>query len=323
MERKVGHISAERMYAAGVASAGARRAIAGLAVGGSLLLAACGRNTGAGQAPTSRPSVHVASALIVSHPIPAWDLEAASLTAVADLVTPLQLSSTDNGRTITLIGAYADVARTVLLFRESPPDLGLPSVIVSDDQGMINAGSSSGPVRSPGVRSDYYVALDDGARPGADGLAHLSIAIGHLTRWTSTGGSVDGNWSFNVALTVQPGQALPAPNQFHLGAWKVTIERLQLTPTVVYLQTLVNGASPVAISGPGNAVFVELVDAAGVPVKSLGGGASITVPKQEVNPVNYQNARTYNTWLRPAAGTYRLRFQGSGARYEVIVVVKS
>ena len=323
MERKVGHISAERMYAAGVASAGARRAIAGLAVGGSLLLAACGRNTGAGQAPTSRPSVHVASALIVSHPIPAWDLEAASLSAVADLVTPLQLSSTDNGRTITLIGAYADVARTVLLFRESPPDLGLPSVIVSDDQGMINAGSSSGPVRSPGVRSDYYVALDDGARPGADGLAHLGITISNLQRWTPAGGVVNGNWAFNVALTVQPGQALPAPNQIRLGAWKVTIERLQLTPTVVYLQTLVNGASPVAISGPGNAIFVELVDAAGVPVKSLGGGASITVPKQEVNPVNYQNARTYNTWLRPAAGTYRLRFQGSGARYEVIVVVKS
>src|SRR5207237_8281522 len=100
MERKVGHISAERMYAAGVASAGARRAMVGLAIGGSLLLAACGRNTGAGQAPTSRPSVHVASALIVSHPIPAWDLEAASLNAVADLVTPLQLSSTDNGRPI-------------------------------------------------------------------------------------------------------------------------------------------------------------------------------------------------------------------------------
>jgi len=267
--------------------------------------------------------VQVASALIVSHPIPAWDLEAAGLTAVADLVTPVQLSSTDNGRTITLIGAYADVARTVLLFRESPPDLGLPSVIVSDDQGMINAGSSSGPVRSPGVRSDYYVALDDGARPGADGLAHLSITISNLQRWTPAGGVVNGNWAFNLALTIQPGQALPAPNQFRLGAWKVTIERLQLTPTVVYLQTLVNGASPVAISGPGNAIFVELVDAAGVPVKSLGGGASITVPKQDVNPVNYQNARTYNTWLRPAAGTYRLRFQGSGARYEVVVVVKS
>src|SRR5438132_6374179 len=218
MERKGAQISGGWPYAAGVATARAQRAIVGLAIGGSLLLAGCGRNTGAGQAPPSRPSVHVASALIVSHPIPAWDLEAASLTAVADLVTPLQLSSVDNGRTITLIGAYADVARTVLLFRENPPDLGLPSLTVSDDQGMINAGSSSGPVRSPGLRSDYYVALDDGARPGADGLAHLSIAIGHLTRWTSTGGSVDGNWSFNVALTVQPAQALPAPYQFRLSA---------------------------------------------------------------------------------------------------------
>ena len=294
-----------------------------LALGGSLLLAACGRNTGAGQAPTSRPSVHVASALIVSHPIPAWDLEAASLTAVADLVTPLQLSSTDNGRTITLIGAYADVARTVLLFRESPPDLGLPNVIVSDDQGMINAGGSAGPVRSPGVRSDYYVALDDGAHPGPDGLAHLAITISHLNRWTPAGGIVNGNWSFNVALSIQSGQALPGPSQFRLGAWKVTIERLELTPTVVHLQTVVNGASPVAISGPGEAIFVELIDAAGVPVKLLGGGASITVPKDQINPVNYQNARTYNSWLRPAAGTYRLRFQGGGGRYEVIVVVKS
>jgi hypothetical protein len=241
---------------------------------------------------------------------------------VADLVTPLQLSSTDNGRTITLIGAYADVARTVLIFRESQ-DLGLPSVIVSDDQGMINAGSSAGPIRSPGVRSDYYIALDDGARPGSDGLAHLGITIGHLTRWTPAGGAVEGNWSFNVALTVQPGQVLPAPNQFRLGAWKVTIERLELTPTVVHLQTLVNGASPVAIGGPPNADFVELVDAAGVPVKSLGGGASITVPKQQVNPVNYQNARTYNTWLRPAAGTYRLRFQGSGSHFDIPIVIGS
>ena len=323
MERKGAQISGGWPYAAGVATARAKRAIVGLAIGGSLLLAGCGRNTGAGQAPPALPSVHVASALIVSHPIPPWDLEAAGLTAVADLITPLQISSVDNGRTITLIAAYADVARTVLVFRENPPDLGLPSVIVSDDQGMINAGSSSGPVRSPGVRSDYYVALDDGARPGADGLAHLSIAIGHLTRWTSTGGSVDGNWSFNVALTVQPGQALPAPNQFRLGAWKVTIERLELTPTVVHLQTLVNGASPETIGGPPNTDFVELVDDAGVPVKSLGGGASITVPKQQVNPVNYQNARTYNTWSRPAAGTYRLRFQGGGGRYEVIVVIKS
>src|SRR5207245_6489013 len=74
MERRQAQISGERLYAPSVGSARSGRAIVGLAIGGSLLLAACGRNTGAGQAPTARPSVHVASALIGSHPIPAWDL---------------------------------------------------------------------------------------------------------------------------------------------------------------------------------------------------------------------------------------------------------
>jgi hypothetical protein len=264
--------------------------------------------------------LHPASALIVAHPVPARDLESASLAAVADLVTPLQLSSTDNGRTITLIAAYADAARTVFVFRESP-DMGLPNVRVDDDQGFVDAGGSAGPVRPRGVLSDYYVALDEGARPGADGVAHLAISISTLQRWTPAGGTVEGNWAFKVALTVQPAEALPAPSQFRLGAWRVTIEVLELTPAVVHLQTVVNGASPMAISGPGNADFVELVDAAGVPVRSLGGGAGITVPKQQVNPVNYQNARTRNRWLRPPAGTYRLRFQGSGGRFEIPIVI--
>jgi hypothetical protein len=237
-------------------------------------------------------------------------------------VTPFQVSSTDNGRTITLIAAYADTARTVFLFRESP-DMGLPNVRVDDDQGFVDAGGSAGPVRPRGVLSDYYVALDEGARPGADGVAHLAITISNLQRWTPAGGSVEGNWAFNVALTVQPGQALAAPSPFRLGAWKVTVERLEITPAVVRLQTVVNGASPMAITGPGKAAFVELVDAAGNPLRDIGGGAGITVPKLELNPTNYQNSRTRDEWLRPAAGTYRLRFHGGGVTYEIPVVVKS
>jgi hypothetical protein len=199
-----------------VASAGSGRAIAPLAIVGSLILAACGRATGIPETATALPSVHPASALVVTHPLPGIDLAAAGLTDVADLVTPLQIASTDNGRTMTLIAAYADTARTVLIFRESP-DMGLPSASVSDDQGLINAGSSAGPVRTPGLRSDDYFALDGGARPGMDGLAHLAITISHLSRWTPAGGIVTGNWAFNVALNVQPGQALAAPNEFRLG----------------------------------------------------------------------------------------------------------
>jgi len=264
--------------------------------------------------------VHPAQNLVVTHPLSPPDLEAASLAGVADLVTPFELASTDNGRTVTLIAAYADTARTVLLFRENP-DMGLPNASIDDDQGLINASSSAGPVRTPGVRRDYYFALDGGPRPGADGLAHLAISISGLNRWTPVGDVENGNWAFNVALNVQSGQALAAPNQFRLGAWKVTVETLELTPAVVHLQAVVNGASPEALVGPGRGAFVELIDAAGNPVRVVASGAGITVPKAQLNPMNYQNSRTNDEWLRPAAGTYRLRFQGGGGRYEIPVVV--
>jgi hypothetical protein len=217
------------------------RVTAGSAIGVALVLAACGRATGTAPTATGLPSLHSASALVVTHPLPPLDLEVAGLTPVAELVTPLQIASTDNGRTVTLIAAYADVARTVLIFRESP-DMGLPSASVTDEQGLINASSSAGPVRSPGVRSDYFFALDEGAHPGVDGLAHLAISISRLNRWTPAGGIVKGNWSFDAALKVQAGQALPAPNQFQLGAWKVTLETLEVTPAVVHPQAIRSGS---------------------------------------------------------------------------------
>jgi len=40
-----------------------------------------------------------------------------------------------------------------------------------------------------------------------------------------------------------------------------------------------------------------------------------------LNPINYQNSRSRNQWLRPAAGTYRLRFQGLGRRYEIPIII--
>jgi hypothetical protein len=296
------------------------RVSAGVAIGGSLILAACGRGAGAAQAPTVLPSVHTASALVVAHPIPPLDLEMAGLTRVAESVTPLQISSTDKGQSIMLLGAYADTARTVFLFRETP-DMGLPNVRVSDEQGLVSAGGSAGPIHAPGFRGDYYVTLDQGVHPGPDGVAHLTLNIAQLEIWAPAGGIVEGNWAFTVAVNVQPGQTLAAPNPFWLGRWRVTVETLEITPDVVRMEALVNGASPVALEGPGHGPFVELVDSAGNPVRVLEGGAGITVPKLQLNPVNYQNSRSRNQWLRPAAGTYRLRFQGSGGSHEIPIVI--
>ena len=296
------------------------RVSAGVAIGGSLILAACGRVSGTSPAPTAMPSVHTASALVVTHPIPPLDLEVAGLTPVADLVTPFQISSTDNGRSIMLLGAYSDTARTVFVFRETP-DMGLPNVRVSDEQGLVSASGSAGPIHAPGFRGDYYVTLDEGLHPGPDGVAHLTLDIARLQIWTPAGGIVEGNWTFTVAVNVQPGQIVVAPNPFWLGRWKVTVETLEITPDVVHLQALVNGVSNVDLEGPGHGPFVELVDSAGNPVRRLVGGAGITVPKGQLNPINYQNSRSYNQWLRPAAGTYRLVFQGKGGRHEIAIVI--
>src|SRR6202023_256295 len=281
------------------------RVSAGVAIGGSLILAACGRVSGTALAPTVLPSVHTASALVVTHPIPPLDLEMAGLTPVAELVTPLQISSIDNGRSIMLIGAYADTARTAFVFRETP-DMGLPIVRVSDEQGLVSAGGSAGPIHAPGFRGDYYVTLDEGVRPGPDGVAHLTLSIAQLEIWTPAGGIVEGNWALTVAVHVLPGQILTAPHPFWLGRWRGPVQTLELTPDVVHMVALVKGAAPVALEGPGHGPFVELLDSAGNPVRNLEGGAGITVPKGQVNPINYQNSRSRNEWLRPAAGTYRL-----------------
>src|SRR5438552_6821357 len=124
------------------------RVLVGVVVSASLLVAGCGRAT---RVPSSAtvPSVRQASSLTVTHPIPSLDLEVAGLTPVAESVTPFQISSIDNGRSIMLIGAYADTARTVFIFRETP-DMGLPNVRVSDEQGLVSAGGSAGPVHAPG-----------------------------------------------------------------------------------------------------------------------------------------------------------------------------
>src|SRR6202165_5167956 len=85
--------------------------------------------------------------------LPDADLAAAGLSGQGDLVTPLQITRQIGNSQVTVIGAYADPARTVLFFRGNA---GSPMVSINDDYGFINA-SSSGNGGAPG---DYVVILD-------------------------------------------------------------------------------------------------------------------------------------------------------------------
>src|SRR3981189_1183138 len=67
--------------------------------------------------------------------IPPGDFDAAGLSSASALVTPFHLEATNAQGRLTLIGAYADPARTVLLFRTTR-DFRLPvGITVSDPQG--------------------------------------------------------------------------------------------------------------------------------------------------------------------------------------------
>src|ERR1700687_1582479 len=141
--------------------------------------------------------------------IPPGDFEAAGLSTASALVTPFQLEATSTQGKLTLIGAYADPARTVLLFRTTP-DFRLPlGLSVSDDQGLINASSNGG----GGLTGEYYFSLDAGPHAGPNGFAHLVISVQGFRPST-----------FSLMLKVQPSTTLAiVPSQFDMGTWKVTI----------------------------------------------------------------------------------------------------
>jgi hypothetical protein len=228
------------------------------------------------------------------------------LSTTPDLVTSLKLSSTDSGHTVLLIGAYADTARTVLFFRTAA-DLGYPMAGVSDDQGPLNSSSGG----RAGIAGDHVFVLDTGPRPGADGIAHLSIAVDHFVSPGATPNTTNGNWTFTLPLTVQPSSEVTlAPRPSTVGSWKLNIEAIELTPSVIHLQLFIDGAS---VSDT-NQSTVVLLDANANQVNPVAYSASVTVPKQQLDPTNSRKTRMNVQWPRPVgAETYQLQITGGGA----------
>ena len=256
--------------------------------------------------PQPRPA---ASPVTQTSAVPAEDLVAAHLTAVAKLVQPLHLQAQSGSQRIDLIAAYADAARTVLFFHMTP-DTGLPIASIDDAYGFLNASSSG----SRGVPGDYVSVLDAGPRPGIDGIAHLKVSIMGVQPM-GPGASIQGHWTFSPDVHVQGSQPIGSyPLHFALGSWKVTLEVVELTPSVVHVQALIDGATV----GDVEQQFMTLLDPSGHEVGQIAGGASVTVPKSQLNSTTYKSTRVNDQWERPAAaGTYHLRVEGNNASHVV------
>jgi hypothetical protein len=260
------------------------------------------------------PRSSVSSPSPAAAQVPEADLAVVGLSGQADLVTPLNITKQFGNSHVTAIGAYADPARTVLFFRS--PDAGSPMVSINDDYGFINASSSG----TGGASGDYVFILDAGPRPGADGTAHLKVSVtGFMPpAGPASGPPIQANWTFSLQLPLQQSILVAAvPQRFLLGAWTVTLEVADATPSVVRAQVLIDGAGPGDL---GANYPVTLVDAAGNQLAQTAASAGVTVPKGQLNSSNYKSTRLYAAWKRPAsAGTYQLRFEGSGAVVKIPV----
>jgi hypothetical protein len=241
--------------------------------------------------------------------VPVADLEAANLGSASNLVTPLRMAASDGSGQV-LIGAYADPTRTVLFFtgKSVAPGPGTYSTMsVFDSHGFLNAGTSA-----RRVGSDSFYALDLGPRPDSDGLAHITVTNGPPGE-SLTAPPPSTGWAFRFALKIQSATPLPAAAALQLGSWKVTIEDLSVTPSVIDFQAVIAGASNVQVMPYTVAQPITLFDSAGNPISPISADAGITVPKLQLNAQNYKNTRVHIQWARPAtATTYTLRLAANG-----------
>jgi hypothetical protein len=288
-----------------------------LLVGGAALAVAMAHSRSLPTAPLQpAASVKPSAAPPLRAAFPDEDLRAAGLTNVAALITPENQQGQIGDQTIRLIGSYADPARIVLFFRTAPK-AGIPMVRIDDAQGFLNAGSSG----NGGIAGDFVTALDAGPRASADGLAHLTVTASLMPGSTLPGSTVaqaDGQWTFSLAVKIQPATSLPAPTPFTLGTWNVTVEKLEATPAVIHFQAMFAGAKPEAIQMS----TLSLVDASGRSLREVAGEAGLTAPKEQLNASNDTNTRVNYQWMRPAAGgTFQLRIQGPGGTRTILITL--
>ncbi len=254
-------------------------------------------------APSASPTAYPYSPVPAAD-VPSFDLAAADLTPAATLVSQEDLVATSGGRTVRLVAAYADPARTVLILRTFPA-AGVPIVKVSDGKGPIDAVARG----ADGVAGDQIVDLDQAPHAGSDGMAHLNVTVTGFAQ--DPGPQVSGTWDFAFAIPIQPASSLPfQPALTSVGSWKVTVEAFDLTPSVIHLRARFDGASTAdVVSG------VHLLDASGAEIHAA------RLP----NPVaNGPGNRFDWTWPRPVdAATYHFQIVSGEAQYRTDIAIQA
>jgi hypothetical protein len=219
-----------------------------------------------------------------------------------------------NGRSLALIGAYADTSEVVLFFR-SEPSVAAVHAEIYDRTGLLNFGAGG----TSGLPGDAIYTLGGGAHAAADGLAHLNVVADDLLPDFGSP-PVPGTWSFSFAIKVpKPTPLELTPTLTSVGTWSFKIDAFEATPAVVRFQAVVDGVSIQQVGG----ASITLVDSSGAPVDAQMGSTGLIGHQFLFWIFGDKPSRMAMTWTRPAAGDYVLQIRAQGMHYRGTLTIPS
>jgi hypothetical protein len=249
------------------------------------------------------------TAVATNNPSAATPISAAEFAATGvnspSLITPLHVESKAADYDVTLVGAYADSARLVLIYHALPSDLmsysafgfydGQESVVADPPVG-------GGGEVAPG---DYVEQIDAGPAASAGRVAHL---LAYPPFYAAP------LWKFD--LPVQRSICFSTGGPYQLGRRSVSFTKLEVTPSTLHIRALVADPSGQDLADLAD-LTVMAVDQNGTRLPEVGEGVREVGFSNDTPDwlIDYQ-------WMRPVgAGTYLLLFQATGATHTVTLDV--
>jgi hypothetical protein len=249
-----------------------------------------------------------------SSSIPVSLLETMHIAAAGGLVSQPNLVGNVGDRTVTLVGAYADALNLSLIFRVSPAS----TTPLAFDVWWTGYGRDV-PYSSPLIVGPDGYQYVSGAAHSPAGPAQLRVSL--WDNWTYPGFYVASEarppaWSFTYNLEVHAGTSLPVQQgAIAVGSWKVTVLKFEMTPSTIYLHTLLDGPPLAVDSNPFKSI--AMLDEAGREVSFGGGSAGWGMS------AGYGRVWVVTLWwpMPTQANTYRLVITGGGGQYSTSFMI--
>jgi hypothetical protein len=265
--------------------------------------------------------VPAADTALASVPIAGDMLRDAGLVGAAGRITSVGSQSSSSGYRLTLVGAYADSARTVLLLHADPPILFTPTPIVVTDQfGRTYQYQNS---TSNTQTGDSVLQFEPLAWPDAITGARITLHVSSVqpADQSGPGPAVAGTWTLPATLGVDEGTTLALPERATLGPAHYRFTSVSYTPATVAIDMEVTGVSfsylaleiPTGLGKPMLAFNIDLIDPNGQVINGSSSMSDDLLGRTQIH---------FNGFRLGASGRYVLRVSYVGAgQFERVLTI--